>query len=43
MIRIMIKKMRLIFIMMLIIWVTTVVITMMRIRHHSIRSKPLGI
>ena len=43
MIRIMIQKMRLIFIMMLIIWVTTVVITMMRIKCHSIRSKPLGI
>ena len=40
---IMIKKMRLIFIMMLIMWVTTVVITMMRIKRHSIRSKLLGI
>ena len=38
----MIQKMRLIFIMMLIIWVTTVVVTMMRIKCHSIRSKPLG-
>ena len=39
----MIKKMRLIFIMMLIMWVTTVIITMMRIKRHSIRSKPLDI
>ena len=39
----MIKKMRLIFIMMLIMWVTTVIIMMMRIKHHSIRSKPLDI
>ena len=39
----MIKKMRLIFIMMLIMWVTTVVIIMMRIKRHSIRSKPLDI
>ena len=38
MIRIMIKKMRLpvIVIMILILWVTTVVIIMMRIKHHSI-------
>ena len=32
----MIRKMRLIFIMMLIIWLTTVVIIMMRIKCHTI-------
>ena len=34
MIRIMIKKMRLIFVMMPIMWVTTVVIIMMKIKCH---------
>ena len=34
MIRIMIKKMRLIFMMMLIMWVTTEIIIMIRIKHH---------
>ena len=39
----MIKKMRLIVMMMPLMWVTTVVILMMKIKCHSVLSKPLGI